>query len=56
MPRKKLTKRKRELTKSKAREMASLRENNRGGRPKIPTPCPKCATVCDSYRKAQAHC
>lgn len=49
MPRKK-------LTKTKARQMAAQRKHNRGGRPRIPTACPKCQTVCESYRKAQAHC
>lgn len=50
MPRKK-------LTKTKAREMAnSPKRAHRGGRPRKPTPCPKCTTLCDSYRKAQAHC
>lgn len=44
------------LTKSKAREMSASRQNRRGGRPRIPTPCPKCHVVCESYRKAQAHC
>lgn len=50
-----MTKRK-NLTTAKARKMANARETHAGGRPRIPTPCPKCSAQCDSYRKAMAHC
>jgi hypothetical protein len=46
----------RSLTTRTARKMAAARKTNAGGRPRIPTPCPKCKTVCASYRKAMGHC
>jgi hypothetical protein len=46
----------RNLTTRAAREMAAARKSYGGGRPKIPTRCPKCHVPCASARKAQAHC
>jgi len=46
----------RTLTSRAARKMAAARKTYAGGRPRIPTPCPKCGRPCASARKAQAHC
>ncbi len=35
---------------------SSLRQTRAGGRPPIPTPCPKCGEACGGARAAQAHC
>jgi hypothetical protein len=49
-------KRKRKLTSRQARKLAAMRKTHRGGRPRIPTACPRCGVLCASARKAQAHC
>jgi hypothetical protein len=46
----------RKLTTREARAMAAARENKRGGRPRVPTACPKCGAACKTARGAQAHC
>ena len=46
----------RKLTTRAARKMAAARKVYRGGRPRKPTPCPKCGSPCESARRAQAHC
>jgi hypothetical protein len=46
----------RNLSPSQAREMAAARKTNAGGRPRKPTPCPKCGKRCKSARQAQGHC
>jgi hypothetical protein len=46
----------RKLTARTARKMAAARKHCRGGRPRKPTPCPKCGVPCDSARRALAHC
>ena len=46
----------RKLTTRQASAMAKARANNRGGRPRKPTRCPKCKAPCPSYRLAQVHC
>lgn len=48
----------RTLSTKAARKMASQRKSYGAGtgRPRIPTPCPKCGVGCKSYRLAQVHC
>jgi len=46
----------RKLTTRAARKMAGARKHFRGGRPRKPTPCPKCGAACPSARAALGHC
>lgn len=36
--------------------LAAMRKTHGGGRPSLPTACPKCKKLCDSAREARAHC
>lgn len=38
------------------RALAAMRKTHGGGRPKKPTPCPKCGKKCAGAREAWAHC
>lgn len=46
----------RKLTKREARRMNAMRQVKGGGRPRVPTACPKCGATCESYRRAHCHC
>jgi hypothetical protein len=46
----------RKLTAKAARQMASARKTFAGGRPAVPSECPKCHAPCASVRQALAHC
>jgi hypothetical protein len=44
------------LTTRTARKMNAARKTHGGGRPKVPTRCPRCQTPCPSRIQALAHC
>ena len=46
----------RKLTTRTARKMAASRKTYGGGRPKVPSNCPKCGAACPSRIQAIAHC
>jgi hypothetical protein len=46
----------RKLTARAARKMQAARKTKAGGRPRVPTNCPKCGAECDSARAALGHC
>lgn len=45
------------MTKSDAaRALNAMRKTHAGGRPKKPTPCPRCGAKCAGARAARDHC
>lgn len=46
----------RKLTTGQARKMVAKRKTFRGGRPKVPTACPKCGAMCEGERQSRVHC
>jgi hypothetical protein len=46
----------RKLTARTARKMSAARKVRRGGRPRVPTPCPRCGAMCPGRRLADVHC
>ena len=44
------------LNPRQARAMSRKRKTFGGGRPRKPTPCPKCGAMCPGHRLALVHC
>ena len=44
------------LTRRSAQKMAAARKVRAGGRPRKPTPCRKCGTMCASETLSRVHC